>query len=184
MGRPPDVWRDEAWIVAGRGFYDSLARAEMATDGPRKEAPKGISGKSKRPRPNAGTAAARDGLVGETTTQRFEKDVIIESKHQPVLVEFWADWCGPCKRLAPMLEKLVVHVGGGKVKLVKMDIDEHPAVAGQLGIKSIPTVFVFINGRPVDGFIGAHPEGLVLEFIKRLVNAEAPPTARVDAASA
>jgi putative thioredoxin len=116
-------------------------------------------------------------LVEETTTQGFETDVIMQSKHQPVLVEFWANWCGPCKILSPILERLVVRVGGGKVKLVKLDIDQHPALAAQLGIKSIPTVFGFIDGEPVDGFIGAQPESQVLELIDRLANAEPLPEA-------
>jgi putative thioredoxin len=95
------------------------------------------------------------------------KDVIEESKRQPVLVDFWAEWCGPCKQLAPVLEK-VVKAAKGKVKLVKMDIDKHPSIPGQLGIQSIPAVFAFVNGQPVDGFMGALPEGQVLAFIERL----------------
>jgi thioredoxin len=100
-------------------------------------------------------------------TQTFIKDVIDESKRQPVLVDFWAEWCGPCKQLAPILEK-VVRAAKGKVKLVKMDIDKHPAVAGQLGIQSIPAVFAFINGQPVDSFLGALPESQVVAFIERV----------------
>jgi putative thioredoxin len=113
------------------------------------------------------TAPAADGLVKDTTTQTFLKDVIEESKRQPVLVDFWAEWCGPCKQLAPVLEK-VVRAAKGKVKLVKMDIDKHPAVAGQLGIQSIPAVFAFVNGQPVDGFLGALPEAQVVAFIERI----------------
>ena len=77
-------------------------------------------------------AAATDGLIKDTTTQTFVKDVIEESKRQPVLVDFWADWCNPCKQLTPVLEK-VVKAAKGKVKLVKMDIDKHPSIPGQLG---------------------------------------------------
>jgi thioredoxin len=172
MGRPADVWRDDSWIFRARSFYDSLVRAEMATDEPRATLGCG-NVRPKRARLSAVKTAEQESLVRKTTTQRFEKDVILESEHQPVLVEFFADWCGPCKLLAPMLEKLVVHVGAGKVRLVGMDIDEYPAVAAQLGIKSIPTVFAFIAGRLVDGFIGAQPEGRVLALIERLVNAEA-----------
>jgi len=117
---------------------------------------------------NAGTtAAAPDGLIKDTGTQTFVKDVIEESKRQPVLVDFWAEWCGPCKQLTPVLEK-VVRAAKGKVKLVKMDIDKHPAVPGQLGIQSIPAVFAFVNGQPVDGFMGALPESQVTAFIERL----------------
>ena len=95
------------------------------------------------------------------------KDVIEESRRQPVLVDFWAPWCGPCKQLTPTLEK-VVRAAKGKVKLVKMNIDEHPAIPGQMGIQSIPAVFAFVNGQPVDGFMGALPETQVTAFIERL----------------
>jgi putative thioredoxin len=114
-----------------------------------------------------GDAPATNGLVKDTTTQTFVKDVIEESKRQPVLVDFWAEWCGPCKQLGPVLEK-VVRAAKGKVKLVKMDIDKHPSIPGQLGIQSIPAVFAFVNGQPVDGFLGALPEGQVTAFIERL----------------
>jgi putative thioredoxin len=112
-------------------------------------------------------AAAPEGLIKETTTQGFMKDVIEESKRQPVLIDFWAPWCGPCKQLTPILEK-VVKGAKGKVKLVKMNIDEHPAIPGQMGIQSIPAVIAFVNGQPADGFMGALPEGQVLAFIERL----------------
>jgi putative thioredoxin len=116
---------------------------------------------------NAGATAVADAVVKDTTTQTFVKDVIEESKRQPVLVDFWAEWCGPCKQLTPVLEK-VVRTAKGKVKLVKMDIDKHPAIPGQLGIQSIPAVFAFVNGQPVDGFMGALPESQVTAFIERL----------------
>jgi putative thioredoxin len=116
---------------------------------------------------NAGASAVAEVAVKDTTTQTFVKDVIEESKRQPVLVDFWAEWCGPCKQLAPVLEK-VVRAAKGKVKLVKMDIDKHPAIPGQLGIQSIPAVFAFVNGQPVDGFMGALPEAQVTAFIERL----------------
>jgi putative thioredoxin len=112
-------------------------------------------------------AAAADGLIKDTTTKTFVKDVIEESKRQPVLVDFWAPWCGPCKQLTPVLEK-VVKAAKGKVKLVKMNIDEHPAIPGQMGIQSIPAVFAFANGQPVDGFMGALPETQVTAFIERV----------------
>src|SRR5712692_11651107 len=116
----------------------------------------------------ATTAAAADGLIKETTTKTFVKDVIEESKHQPVLVDFWAPWCGPCKQLTPILEK-VVRAAKGKVKLVKMNIDEHPAIPGQMGIQSIPAVIAFVNGQPADGFLGALPESQVTAFVERLI---------------
>jgi len=115
----------------------------------------------------SGEATATDGVVRDTTTQTFVKDVIEESKRQPVLVDFWAEWCGPCKQLGPVLEK-AVRAAKGKVKLVKMDIDKHPAIPGQLGIQSIPAVFAFVNGQPVDGFLGALPESQVTAFIERI----------------
>jgi putative thioredoxin len=99
------------------------------------------------------------------------KDVIEESRRQPVLVDFWAPWCGPCKQLTPVLEK-AVRSAKGKVKLVKMNIDEHPAIAGQMGIQSIPAVIAFVNGQPADGFMGAVPEGQVTAFLERLTKQE------------
>jgi len=111
--------------------------------------------------------AAPEGLIKETTTQAFVKDVIEESKRQPVLVDFWAPWCGPCKQLTPVLEK-VVKAAKGKVKLAKMNIDDHPAIPGQMGIQSIPAVIAFVNGQPADGFMGALPESQVVAFLERL----------------
>ncbi len=105
--------------------------------------------------------------VKDTTTQGFVKDVIEESRKQPVLVDFWAPWCGPCKQLTPVLEK-AVRAAKGKVKLVKMNIDDHPAIPGQMGIQSIPAVIAFVNGQPADGFMGALPEGQVVAFLERL----------------
>jgi putative thioredoxin len=114
---------------------------------------------------------AADGLVKETTTQTFVKDVVEESKRQPVLIDFWAPWCGPCKQLTPVLEK-VVRAAKGKVKLVKMNIDEHPAIPGQMGIQSIPAVIAFVNGQPADGFMGALPESQVVAFLERLTKGQ------------
>ena len=112
-------------------------------------------------------AAGADAFVKDTTTQTFVKDVIEESKRQPVLVDFWAPWCGPCKQLTPVLEK-AVKAAKGKVKLVKMNIDEHPSIPGQMGIQSIPAVIAFVNGQPADGFMGALPESQVTAFLERL----------------
>jgi putative thioredoxin len=112
-------------------------------------------------------ATAANGLIKDTTTQAFMKDVIEDSRRQPVLVDFWAPWCGPCKQLTPVLEK-AVRAAKGKIKLVKLNIDDHPAIPGQMGIQSIPAVFAFVNGQPVDGFLGALPESQIVAFLERL----------------
>jgi putative thioredoxin len=116
----------------------------------------------------AAKAAVTDEPVGDTTTQGFVKDVIEESRRRPVLVDFWAPWCGPCKQLTPVLEK-VIRAAKGKAKLVKMNIDEHPTIPGQMGIQSIPAVIAFVNGQPADGFMGALPEAQVTAFVERLI---------------
>ena len=123
-------------------------------------------GSGEPPTPTNGPAAPL--VVKDVTTASFAADVIQESRKLPVLVDFWAPWCGPCKQLQPALEKVVAATGGA-VKLVKMNIDEHPAIAGQLGIQSIPAVIAFRNGQPVDGFMGAIPESQIRDFIQKLV---------------
>jgi putative thioredoxin len=128
-----------------------------------------------------GSAQAAGELVKDTTTASFSADVIAESKRQPVLVDFWAPWCGPCKQLTPVLEK-VVRAAGGRVKLVKMNIDDHPAIAGQLGIQSIPAVIAFADGKPVDGFMGALPESKVNEFIDRIASPDGGREAAIQSA--
>ena len=106
------------------------------------------------------------GLIKDTSTQGFMADVIDASREALVLVDFWAPWCGPCKQLTPVLER-AVRAAGGAVRLVKLNIDEHPAISGQLGVQSIPTVYAFKAGQPVDRFSGALPESQVKEFIAR-----------------
>jgi len=113
-------------------------------------------------------------LIKETTTQTFVQDVIEESKRQPVLIDFWAPWCGPCRQLTPIIEK-AVRAAKGKVKLVKMNIDEHPQIPGQMGIQSIPAVIAFVNGQPADGFMGAVPESQVNAFIEKLTKGVTAP---------
>ncbi|MBL4786777.1 MAG: thioredoxin [Cohaesibacteraceae bacterium] len=105
-------------------------------------------------------------LIHDTTTQGFAVDVIAESSIQTVLVDFWAPWCGPCKQLTPVIEQ-AVKSAGGRVKLVKMNIEDHPAIAGQLGVKSIPAVIAFRDGKPVDAFMGVVPEKQITEFIEK-----------------
>jgi len=121
-----------------------------------------------------GAAPAAADLIKETTTQTFVKDVIEESRRQPVLIDFWAEWCGPCRQLTPVLEKAVRNAKG-KVKLVKMNIDQHPAIPGQMGIQSIPAVIAFVNGQPADGFMGAIPESQVNAFIEKVTKGVTAP---------
>ena len=121
------------------------------------------------------TAPAQGGgdLIKDTTTESFVEDVIEASREVPVLVDFWAPWCGPCKQLTPIIEKVVTEAGGA-VRLVKMNIDDHPEVAQQLRVQSIPAVFAFKDGQPVDGFMGAQPESQIRQFIGRLAGEMGP----------
>ncbi len=112
-------------------------------------------------------AAAAD-VVKDATSASFAKDVLEASKTNLVLVDFWAPWSGPCKQLTPVLEK-VVRSYNGKVRLVKINTDEQPAIAGQLRIQSLPTVYAFKDGRPLDGFMGAQPESAIRQIIDRLL---------------
>ena len=111
-------------------------------------------------------------IIKDSTTASFAKDVIEASRAVPVIVDFWAAWCGPCKQLTPVLEK-VVKSYAGKVRLVKINVDEHPGIAGQLRVQSLPTVYAFRDGRPLDGFMGAQPESAIRAFVDRLVGEEA-----------
>ena len=119
----------------------------------------------------ADPATPPDDLIKEGSDAGFMADVVEASKSQPVLVDFWATWCGPCRTLTPMLEK-AVRAAGGAVRLVKIDVDRNPAYAGQLRVQSIPTVYAFANGQPVDGFQGAVPESQLKAFIDRLTGGQ------------
>ncbi len=112
-------------------------------------------------------------LVRDSTDRDFKADVLDASLEAPVLVDFWAPWCGPCRALSPNIEK-VVNARAGKIRLVKINIDENPGIAGQLGVQSIPAVFAFAGGRPVDAFLGNIPESEIERFADKVI-AAAPP---------
>jgi putative thioredoxin len=152
QGRPGADMPDQSNPYGGQGGYAATVNF----------------GGAAAPQPGEAQAAA---AVADVTTASFTKEVLQESRQRPVLVDFWAPWCGPCKQLAPVLERVVAETGG-KVRLVKMNIDDHPSIAGQLGIQSIPAVIAFRNGQPVDGFMGALPESQIREFLKRITASE------------
>jgi putative thioredoxin len=112
-------------------------------------------------------------LIKDGTDASFMADVIDASRVQPVIVDFWATWCGPCKQLGPALEK-AVREAKGAVRLVKVDVDKNPRIASQLRVQSIPTVYAFVDGQPVDGFMGAVPDSQLKAFIDRLAGPPAP----------
>lgn len=116
-------------------------------------------------------AAAAPDPIKDGSDQGFMADVIEPSRETPVIVDFWAPWCGPCRTLQPALEKAVL-AAKGKVRLVKINIDENPGVAGQLGVRSIPAVYAFDKGRPVDGFMGAIPDSQIKMFVDKLAGAD------------
>jgi putative thioredoxin len=113
------------------------------------------------------TGAGAGDLVKDSSEKDFMRDVIEASRQVPVIVDFWAPWCGPCKQLGPALEK-VVRQANGKVRMVKVNVDENQQIAAQMRIQSIPAVYAFVNGRPVDGFMGALPESQLKQFVDRL----------------
>ncbi len=130
----------------------------------------------------AAAPATNGSVIKDVSTQTFMDDVIEASKAGPVVVDFWAPWCGPCKQLGPVIEK-VVSEAGGRVTLAKMDIEKYPEVAGQMGIQSIPAVVAFVDGRPAEAFMGAKPESEVRAFIDKLAAAAPVPAGQFDAKS-
>lgn len=117
----------------------------------------------------AQTTPSASQIVKDSNTANFMSDVIEASKSVPVLVDFWAPWCGPCKQLGPLLEKIVTEAGG-KIHLVKVDIDANQQLAQQMRIQSIPAVFAFADGQPVDGFMGALPESELRAFVEKVLS--------------
>ncbi|MGI9356559.1 MAG: thioredoxin [Rhizobiaceae bacterium] len=136
---------------------------------------------------NPTAAASPDGVMGgvpssasmvqDVTTQSFVTDVIQASKTVPVIVDFWAPWCGPCKQLGPVIEKVVTQAKGA-VRLAKMDIEQHPDIAGQMGIQSIPAVVAFVDGKPADAFMGAKSEAEVKDFVEKVKQLKPTPEAQ------
>lgn len=135
---------------------------------------------------NLSAAAPADDLIKDTTEATFMADVVEASQTTPIIVDFWAPWCGPCKTLVPQLEAAVT-AAKGAVKMVKINVDEAQAIAGQLQIQSVPTVYAFWKGQPIDGFQGAVPQSEIIEFVDRVIKAaggEAPSDTLNDAVEA
>ena len=135
--------------------------------------------------PDQSDRSVPDDLITEAGDGTFARDVLQASQKTPVVVDFWAPWCGPCKQLTPVLEN-AVRAARGAVKLVKINVDQNPSVAAQLGVQSIPAVFAFVGGRPVDGFMGVLPESQIKEFIAQLSKSagEDPSADQLEAAEA
>lgn len=126
------------------------------------------------PANGAANGSAAGDIIKESDTAHFQADVLDASKQVPVLVDFWAPWCGPCRTLGPAIERVVASFEG-KIKLVKINVDENQALAGQMGIQSIPSVYAFAGGQPVDGFLGALPESEVRKFAEKMIEKAGEP---------
>lgn len=121
-------------------------------------------------------ARPADDLVRDSSIETFVEDVIEASQQTPVIVDFWAPWCGPCKQLGPALEKLV-RAAKGAVRMVKINVDENPELAAQMRVQSIPAVYAFFGGRPIDGFVGAQPDSQLKQWVAKLAEASGAPQA-------
>ena len=170
-------WRPAAVPLIGRGPFAILRRIRLRASVVEYGGGMGLLSGSDRVRA-ARTAKTNGALIKDSDTQHFMADVIQASRDQPVIVDFWAPWCGPCKQLTPLLER-VVNNAGGKVRLVKINIDENPELAQQLRIQSIPMVYGFRGGQPVDGFAGALPESQIKAFVERLTGPLGPAPAEL-----
>jgi putative thioredoxin len=162
-------WRQAYWIISTPPAHGPLIKVVGKT----MALLSGLMGKSE---PAAGGGGGD--WIKDSDTQGFMEDVIQASREVPVLVDFWAPWCGPCKQLTPVLEK-VVNAAAGAVRLVKINIDENQALAQQLRIQSVPMVYAFKNGQPADGFSGALPESQIKAFIERIAGPIGPGAAEV-----
>ena len=129
----------------------------------------GPAGSAPAPTPTPTQAPSTGDVIKDVTTQSFMADVVDASRDRPVIVDFWAPWCGPCKTLGPVIERVVAEQGG-KVVLAKMDIEKYPEIAGQMGVQSIPAVVAFVDGQPADAFMGAQPEAQVRAFVEKLAS--------------
>ena len=165
--------------ISGAGYSTSYGGNQVSSQPPPPAAPQATSPSAPQQTQVPASEKVVRPAVKDITTAEFIEDVINASNDQIVLVDFWAPWCGPCKQLGPILEK-AVQASDGKVILTKMDIDKHPEVAGQMGIKSIPAVVAFVDGKPVDALMGAVPESQIQTFLDKLPSPANPALAPVD----
>ena len=165
--------------ISGAGYSASYGGNQVSSQSTPQATPQAAPPATPQPTQMPASEKTARPTVKDITTAEFVEDVINASNDHIVLVDFWAPWCGPCKQLGPILEK-AVEASDGKVILTKMDIDKHPEVAGQMGIKSIPAVVAFVDGKPVDALMGAVPESQIKAFFDKLPSPANPALAPVD----